>query len=77
MNFVERQVIADDIVKFYVRTNRADVLAPGPMFYNFIDKSSVPNEVMFRTSEKFPERYLVWQAIDLRLTSEDTSPKHM
>ena len=26
MNFVERQVIADEIVKFYVRTNRAETV---------------------------------------------------
>ena len=37
---------------------------PGPKYYNFIDKSSVPDAMRFKTKEKFPKRYLVWQAID-------------
>lgn len=37
---------------------------PGPKYFNFIDKSSVPDAMRFKTKEKFPKRYLVWQAID-------------
>ena len=36
----------------------------GQEFFNFIDKSKVPDRVRFRPKSKFPLRYLVWQAID-------------
>ena len=33
-------------------------------FYNFIDKSQVPDKVRFKRKQNFAKRHLVWQAID-------------
>ena len=33
-------------------------------FYNFTDKSKVPNSVRFKPKAKFPKKFLVWQVID-------------
>lgn len=37
---------------------------PGSKWFHFIDKSSVDDSLRFKSKEKFPKRFLVWQAID-------------
>jgi hypothetical protein len=57
---INKVLIIDD--ESYVMCDQKNT--SGPKYYNFIDKSSVPDGVRFKCKEKFPKRYLVWQAID-------------
>ena len=36
----------------------------GTQSYHFIDENKVPNSVRFQGIEKFPKKYLIWQAMD-------------
>ena len=46
----------------YVPANPAH--SSGQQYFNFIDKSKVPDKVRFRGKPKFAKKFLVWQAID-------------
>lgn len=37
---------------------------PGQSFFNFIDESEVPKKLKIKPKDKFPDKFLVWQAID-------------
>jgi hypothetical protein len=37
---------------------------PGQKYFNFVHKSEVPNDVRHKPKEKFPKKFLVWQAMD-------------
>ena len=57
--FVRKVVIMDD--ETYVLNTREST--PGNKFYSFIRGQSVSPSKKFKRVEKFPKKYLVWQAI--------------
>lgn len=59
-NSIGRILVLDD--ETYVMADPKNI--PGNKFYHFVDKSKVKDKVRFRPKEKFPKKYLVWQAID-------------
>ena len=57
---IKKVLVMDD--ETYVMFDPKNI--PGPKWYHFIDKSSVDDSLRFKSKEKFPKRYLIWQAID-------------
>ena len=57
---LHKQLIIDD--ETYVECDPEDISCQ--KFYNFIDKSQVPDKVRFKRKQNFAKRHFVWQAID-------------
>lgn len=57
---INKVLILDD--ETYVMFDPKNI--PGSKWFHFIDKSLVDDSLRFKTEEKFPKRYLIWQAID-------------
>lgn len=53
-------LIMDD--ETYCPVDPKDV--PGRKYYHCTNKTAVPDEIRFRGKDKFPKKYLIWQAID-------------
>jgi hypothetical protein len=60
MKSFRKTLIIDD--ETYVMVDPENI--PGQKYFNFIDKSSVSDKLRFKCKEKFPKKYLVWQAMD-------------
>ena len=69
MKLTERQVVTKKVVQFYTQFSNFNKSIKfrdngGRNFLNFIDKNQTPDSNSFKGKEKFPKRYLIWQAID-------------
>lgn len=57
---IHKSLIIDD--ESYVLADPENI--PGQKYFRFTEKCSVPDKLMFKCKEKFPKKYLVWQAMD-------------
>ena len=53
-------IVLDDETYVYGRPD----LIPGREFFSAVDRTTVPIEFRLKKSKKFPEKYMIWQAID-------------
>ena len=64
-----RKLYRQSIGKKFVIDDESYIMAdpkniPGQKYFNFVNKSEVPNDVRYKPKEKFPKKFLVWQAMD-------------
>lgn len=64
-----RKLYRQSVGKKFVIDGESYVMAdpkniPGQKYFNFVHKSEVPNDVRHKPKEKFPKKFLVWQAMD-------------
>ncbi len=59
-NSLGKVLILDD--ETYVMSDPKNI--PGNKFFHYFDKGIVDDNARFKPKEKFPKKYLIWQAID-------------
>jgi hypothetical protein len=57
---IHKTLILDD--ETYVMCDPKNI--PGDKFYHFVNKEEIDDKIRFKPKEKFPKKFLVWQAID-------------